>query len=216
MAHIDTNSGCEFIKCDFASTEDRHILDDLSTIIGDAVHNLKCALDYIWLETITRLVPAGDWERTKFPAYPTQDMLECKLRDLQINISAPHFFDFLVTKIKAYRGGDFAIWPVHKLDVGDKHRLLIPVIHYSSISDIYAEDQNGEIHRTDTWGTFKPFPHYLKLERGVHIKNPGSPSFSVVFKDGDGRDFRVLETLRLYSERILAIVETLEAFVEAR
>ena len=170
VAHIDTNSGFEFIKCDFASIEDRHILDDLSTIIGDAVHNLKCAFDYIWLETITRLVPAGDWERTKFPAYPAQNMLEYELRNLQIHISAPHFFDFLVTKIKAYRGGDFAIWPVHQLDVGDKHRLLIPVIHYTSISDIYTEDQNGEVNRTDTWGTFKPFPHYLKLERGIHIK----------------------------------------------
>src|SRR5437868_6559770 len=90
-AHVNPDSGCEFIKCDFQDIKDRDAPDELAQMLGDAVHNLKCALDHAWFETITRLV-AGDWERTKFPVYPTVDLLENKLRNLEIDISAPNFF----------------------------------------------------------------------------------------------------------------------------
>jgi len=47
-ADIEQDSGCEFIKCDFANIEDKDTFDDLALMIGDAVHNLKCALDHAW------------------------------------------------------------------------------------------------------------------------------------------------------------------------
>jgi hypothetical protein len=50
---INPEGGNEVIKHD---VQDRTALSDLALIAGDAVHNLKCALDYTWLETITRIV----------------------------------------------------------------------------------------------------------------------------------------------------------------
>jgi hypothetical protein len=50
---INPEGGNEVIKHDI---QDRTALSDLALIAGDAVHNLKCALDYTWLETITRIV----------------------------------------------------------------------------------------------------------------------------------------------------------------
>ena len=215
-AHIEPDTGCEFIKCDFADIQDKDIFDDIPAMIGDAVHNLKCALDHAWIETMTRLVPAHSWERTKFPVHLTSHDLESALRDLEIHISTPSFFNFLMCDIKPYAGGDFAIRTLHKLDIRDKHRLLIPVVHYSSIDAIYLKDQQGIVHQGGTWGTDQPLPHYVNFERGVHIEQPGSASFDVMFEEGDvGRETRTVDTLRIYSRYILRIVELLEQFRES-
>ena len=215
-AHIEAETRCEYIKCDFTGVEDRETLDDLPGIIGDAIHNLKCALDHAWLETVSRLIPSGNWERTKFPVYPTRNDLELALRNLQVNTAAPNFFNLLIRDIQPYDRGDFAVRPVHEIDIRDKHRLLIPVIHYSSIGDIYLEDQYGETHRGNTWGTIDPPPHFVKFETGIHVKDPGSASVEVMFEYGDaGQETRSVDTLRLYSQHILRVVELLEEFRES-
>lgn len=217
---MDPNSGGEYIKCDFGSVEDRESFKSLSTIVGDAVHNLKCALDHVWFETVIRVipkekrVPRDKWRSFKFPVYPTSNTLEQALQNLQIHISAPSLYGFLVTKVKPYNGrDDIAIWPVHDLDRRDKHRLLIPIIHYTSVGDIHLQDQYGQFHKGETWGTALPFPHVIgPFELGIHIKDPGSLSFEVVFEeDGAGAE----ATLRIYSRYILKVVELFEEFVES-
>ncbi len=105
-AQVEADTGCEFIKCDFADVKDRGAIDELALRLGDTIHNLKCALDHAWFQTITRLVPSGDWERTKFPVYPTVDLLEGALRHLEVNVSAPKFCEFLARKIQPYKGGE--------------------------------------------------------------------------------------------------------------
>jgi hypothetical protein len=90
------------------------------------------------------------------------------------------------------------------------------VIHYSSIGNIYVEDQYGETHRGDTWGTAQ-LPFYVNFERGLHIKNPGGASFAVMFQEGDaGTETRAPDTLRYYCAHVLMIVKLFEEFTEAR
>jgi hypothetical protein len=215
-AQIDANTGCEFIHCDFADIKDRNAAEDLAIVLGDAIHNLKCALDHVWFETINRLVPGGDWRRTKFPVYPTPDALKDSLEGMKIDISAPKFFSFVTGKIQPYDAGNFSIRTVHQLDTRDKHRLLIPVLHYSSIGDIFVEDENGRVTKGSTWGTTDPLPHFVNFVPGLHIKNPGSASFNVMFEYGNvGRETRMMDTLRFYSQDILAVVSLFEQFVEA-
>lgn len=110
---------------------------------------------------------------------------------------------------------------MHLLDARDKHRLLIPVIHYSAIGDIYVEDQYGGTYRGDTWATVQvpwgaaAIPYHVSLERGLHVKDPGGASFDVMFQEGDsGTEARAADTLRIYSRFILEIVELFESFVE--
>ncbi len=214
--HVDPNTGCESIKCDFASAEDVVALkDDLSVILGDAVHNLKCALDYVWQETVARLIPDRHWAGTKFPCYPTSDALERKLAELKIDISAPRFSHFLVRNIKPYRRGDWAIRAIHELDVRDKHRLLIPTIQYSSISDVHLEDEHGEVYRGDTWSS-PMFPYLVvNFDGGRHVKDPGRASLLVMFEKGNSGEFtRAPDMLKFYSDHILMIVELFEKFRE--
>src|SRR5438552_19148584 len=79
---INPDTGNEFIKYDL---EDRTVLDDAALMIGDAVHNLKCALDYTWIRTIERISPATDINFTKFPIYPPSDALEGALKGKKID-----------------------------------------------------------------------------------------------------------------------------------
>lgn len=215
-AHVNPDIGYEFIKCDFKDVKDRDTAaNKLAPILGDAIHNLKCALDHVWFETISRLV-AGDWERfSKFPIYPTIDLLENELRKLKIDFFAHNFYNLIVTKIQPYDGGDFAIWTIHELDIRDKHRLLIPVSHYSSIGDIQVKDEHGDSHRGSTWATTNPLPFFVDFTKGLHIENPGSASLSIMFEYGNyGREMG-MDILREFSHHVLRAVELLEEFVES-
>src|SRR6266853_6862605 len=70
---INPNGGNEVIKHDIV---DKTTVADMAVIAGDAVHNLRCALDYAWLETITELVPSAIGKFAKFPIYPSRNALE--------------------------------------------------------------------------------------------------------------------------------------------
>src|SRR5271156_6411477 len=61
---IDSETGGERLKHDFG---DRMAFRDIALMLGDAIHNLKCALDYTWLETIQGLAPAAVSSFAKFP-----------------------------------------------------------------------------------------------------------------------------------------------------
>jgi hypothetical protein len=213
-SHINPKTGCEFIKCDFVDTTQGAFVDELALRLGDAIHNLKCALDHAWFQTVQRLMPDGDWERPSLPVYPSPDFLEVGLKRLKIDVTT-NFFKFIVSKIEPYDGGDIAIWTVHKLNNRDKHSVLIPVIHYSAIQDIYLKNQRGEIQKGSTVGTIQALPYCFGFEPGIHIENPGNATFEIMFKYGKaGKDTRMVDTLRLYSEQILTVVKLLEEFEE--
>ncbi len=76
-------------------------------------------------------------------------------------------------------------------------------------------EENGEIWPGSTWTTTHSLPHSVNFKRGIHVKEPGRASFSVMFQDGDaGTETRAVETLRLYSRFALEIVELFETFTE--
>jgi hypothetical protein len=208
---IDPN-GIENIKHDLSDTK---IATDVALIVGDAIHNLKSALDYSWLPTIEKFAPSAVNKSSKFPIYPTEKHLEDALREREIDIASPHLFSFLVSEIKPYDGGNDALWSIHKLDILDKHRLLIPVINFVGIEDIELENERGEIIRGFAWGTTDTPPHFIPIEHGLHIKNKGKVSVAVLFDEGSPLEgMEVLDMLSLYPVYVLNIVEQMESFRE--
>ena|SRR5450432_1982783 len=213
---INPDGGNEVIKHAFGGDA---LIEDIALMAGDAVHNLKCALDYAWLETIRQLVPSAVSKFAKFPIYPSLNALEAALRDRKIDISSPKLFDLLFDKIKPHDGGNFAIWPIHRLDIRDKHRLLIPVIYYASVSGIETENKRtGEISKRGfTMATTQKPPLYIPMPIDMHVKNKGKVSVSIMFEDGvPGRQFRIMDSFSLYARFVLQIIETLEAFLETQ
>ncbi len=142
--------------------------------IGDAVHNLKCALDYAWIATIERVAPTAVSKFAKFPVYPTHEALESALRGAKIHESCEALFRLMLEEIRPYDRGNFAVWTVHVLDKRDKHRLLIPVATYGNVSGIELQDETGEIHRGDTWGTHQALPYYVTFTADLTVKDKGN------------------------------------------
>lgn len=214
VATIEVNPkfGNEVIKHDLRDIEGKSVI---ALIAGDAFHNLKCALDYAWIETITKLAPRALEKFGKFPVYPTRYALEGALRGHGIEQSSGILFKVILDEIKPYATGNHAIWPVHRLDIRDKHRLLIPTILYTSISGIETQDRSGNISRDGfTAGTHQEPPWFVPMEPGVKVKNKGKVSISVSFDYGnEGHETVFADSLQVYTQPIVGVVKKLEALV---
>jgi hypothetical protein len=210
---IDPKFSNQTIVHDVADRE--KLFTTIALLIGDAVHNLKCALDYAWIKTIERAAPSALSSFAKFPVYRTPEDLEAALRGREIHVSCPRLFDLMLDKICPYSGGNFFVWAVYVLNKRDKHRLLIPLTPYGSIGGIELEDEHGVIHRGDTWGIDDSPPYYVTFTADLSVKNKGQLFFSIAIDETVLEHTpRVKDTLSVCSGYVAEVVETLEAFSE--
>lgn len=103
------------------------IPDEWGGIVGDVIHNLRSSLDTL----ATALVIANGRtgkdiiQNTYFPIGASKEVFEQKLvKDLR---GASPEARRMVERLKPYKGGTEAFWRLHKLDVLDKHTVLVPV-----------------------------------------------------------------------------------------
>jgi hypothetical protein len=206
---VNPNGGNEVLKHDLPDRD--KIINDIALILGDAVHNLHCALDHAWMSVLTQLCPASINGQTKFPIRPVRDKVEAALRGVKIDSAAPALFDLVLNKIKPYEGGDDPIWSIHILDIDDKHRLLLPVIEYASIHGIEVENERGELEERGTWGTSQKPPYYLPIPVGWHFNKKGTVAFAVLFDEGPTFQFAdICDMLWCFSIQASNVVQSLE------
>jgi hypothetical protein len=198
-------------------TLDESAFDDLALVIGDAVHNLKCALDYTWLQTIERLVPANVDDRAKFPVYKTIEELNGALRKGNVHTACPALHSFMIDQIKSCDGGNAAIWPIHNFANRDKHRLLIPVLAQGHINGIEVEDETGKRHPAFGASPLQRPPYCIDLDKGLHFTKKGKLTANIVVDDGKfGCLMDIPETLVVYFGTIVCVVEAFESFLEVQ
>ena len=184
---------------------------EISLVLGDAVHNLKTALDLAWVETITALIPTILDSHTRFPFRDTKDDLINALQGRKIHESNPRLFNLVIDDVQPYYGGNNAIWSLHALDIRDKHKLLIPVLDWTSRSGLQVEDNRGTIHdltsvRTRGHAIVDRFP------AGSKIKNEGKTFFEVQFEAGlPLQGAPVLYTMQQLAQIVHSIVIVLES-----
>jgi hypothetical protein len=202
--------GNEAIKHDISNRE--KLVSDLALQIGDAVHNLKCALDYAWIGAIERFAPSALGNFAKFPVRHTEDELKAALIGREIDFSAPALFNRIVSDIQPYEGGNDSIWSIHKLDILDKHRLLIPIVEFAAISGIEVENERGEIERNGfTWITPQKAPFYVPVPPGWHVRSKGELTSGIFFDEGTPvRGMDVPDMLATFSIQALNVVELLQ------
>ena len=106
-------------------------LSRLSLLIGDGVHNLRAALDHmIWQLVITN--GQSPTKRNEFPIFDSETGYmkgnRPKLNGISENAKC------LIQGLKPYKGGDDALWLIHKIDIIDKHRYLnVLIFNYTNI-----------------------------------------------------------------------------------
>jgi hypothetical protein len=186
-------------------------LPELACVIGDVVHNLKTALDYAWFQAVSSLIP-GAKGRSKFPIYPSTDQLMNALANNGISADT-EFAKFILTKIQPYDGGNLYLRPLHKLDIQDKHELLIPSTNYGKVSGLKVKNQHGSVTR-NSWGQELAEDFHIDFALDVEIEDKGYVPFGIVFKEGPLKNMQVSHILKEFSGTVLGIVKLLEKFSE--
>jgi hypothetical protein len=101
---------------------------EMGVIVGDIVHNLRCALDLLAVD-LARMnghTSHTALKSTYFPISANRQTFETTAQDKIERLDATA--KRLIAETQPYKGGNDALYKLHQLDILDKHTLLIPVV----------------------------------------------------------------------------------------
>lgn len=101
----------------------RSFPDDVPLILGDAIHNLRAALDIAACDAVRTNGKSTD--KVKFPFAATAEQLE-ELLSKEIKKAGPDVVE-VIRSYKPFIGGHRDLRGLHDLDIADKHQLILPV-----------------------------------------------------------------------------------------
>jgi hypothetical protein len=194
--------------------------DDYALIIGDALHNLRSALDLAYYQTVL-LCDGTPSKWTRFPVRDTWEelvsRLDAALKEKQISSSIR---SLMLNVIKPYKTGNEAIWLLDDLNIIDKHELLVPVLKLVIVTQVSFEDEYQ-----------RPLPHLpsqfffgddygmamLKGTKGmkVAIKNKGHAAPDILLARDILRKIQaVVPTLRGITEEVFNAIEAFDTLFD--
>jgi hypothetical protein len=196
---------------------------DVPLIVGDAVHNLRTALDFL-----ASAIVNDDKTRTYFPLGDTREGLIHSREYRLIEAIAPDLALKIADVIKSYKTrGDSRFWALNQLDRIDKHRLLVPTItqQNSAVIGITEEHEDdppptgpGSIYmlggRTTKEGVVKSVAREPRpgTKAYIHNENNGYQTVSVIFPEGGPfENEAVVPTLRQLAELVSGVIDMFEA-----
>lgn len=97
-----------------------------SAVVGDAIHNLRSTLDLLLCAVVRHDDPARQSvNHVHFIVRESKDKFETAITENIKGASSESIR--LIHELKPYKGGNEALWRLHKLDIVDKHQRIIPV-----------------------------------------------------------------------------------------
>jgi hypothetical protein len=198
----------------------------ISLVIGDAVHNLRAALDHL----VVALVKDAGSSLTKSTYFPISDSLGKYTTTApgQVKgISVPD--EKRIDSLQPYLGGDDRFWWLHRMDITDKHNLILTQtqcvggINYA-VSDADAlgslgfPDFLGPNPSTEKKPVMIPWsgPLLVPKKGEILFHFPGNtekdkdmkPSFDIAFGDAEVfKDKLVIPTLRELADLVKGVVK---------
>jgi hypothetical protein len=201
--HMNLSTGNQTLDYWFTDSELR---SDIALIVGDAVHNLHCALDIVWCGALKNLCPTAYGSQSKFPIRPdmTREQLETTLMERKVY---RELIDFALDSVKCYKGGDADILALHSLDINDKHVVLIPMVTATAIEGIELQHEDGSISRFDISLLPPPNAYTQVVPFETKIKNHGEVIFDITFGEGSSiESLEVIPTLKKWAYKTGNIV----------
>ena len=109
-----------------------HIYDPcIPSLIGDAVHNLRSALDHLAFHLVMVGIQKGGsrtkpWEMIQFPITHCADSYKSDRTAGKVQGMQREAIE-AIDALKPYKNGNDALWLLHKLDNADKHSFILPI-----------------------------------------------------------------------------------------
>jgi hypothetical protein len=210
----DDNVGYQKLIHTFPEVETS--LAKLSLIVGDAIHNLHAALDFAYNRTLNQLAPSAVSGYAKFPVYPTREQLERVLKGRKIDTLCPPLFKVIVSEIQPYeRGQAGVVYALHKLDISDKHLLLLGLTPNAHIKGIILQKKGGQTTTANTMTMGGAGSYAIAFPRQVKIKDKGKLRVTITVQEaGIFKGLPVLDLLSGFSQYVLYVVQRLESLAE--
>ncbi len=180
---VETNPDTGYDSLQFLPA--KPIPGEFMCIVGDALHNLQTALDFV-ANDIELNTTGKRTKHTKFPVADTRDELVAAIKGGFIHKAPKGIVDFIVDVIQPYETGDGKpIWALHALDIEDKHRLLIPHLQFQWVRHIRYKDETGREFEFPEWAATGEYqPKYSTGKKKVQVTDNGHASIGVVFAHG--------------------------------
>jgi len=191
---------------------------DLSLIVGDAVHNLRSALDLAWNTLIDilqneRSIPVESPKKSrKFPVMETRVGVENALNGIKVKTLCPSLFELIVSDIQPYEAGQAGvIFALHNLDISDKHLVLLELRCNASIRGIVVRQKDGEIVHGSGVAIHTDGSYVIPFDVSVEIHDKGELSFAITIEEaGIFKGLEISDLLSGFSQYVSYVVQTLE------
>ena len=117
-------------------------------VVGDAIHNLRAALSYAFFSVLPINV-----DSKQFPVRDTREKFIWAMKGGLKKRGAPNvLLETIVDRIQPYKGGNGdALWCLHRLNIADKHRLLIAKTQLTFTTGNTPENETGKEMLVDDW-----------------------------------------------------------------
>jgi len=203
---------------------------DLLLIAGDAIHNLRCALDY----TLTELLGREN-STLSFPFHETREELErtfsadgadpcatCgrggkKGSHHRVEMAVAGISRIILDEIRPYKAANGFLWPLGKLDNRDKHRLLLAVVVPLSIRDVRFRDSNyNQVSIADLSFAHGQIERLLRHCGMAELESYGEMTAEIFFNEpGVVEGQAVLPTLVNMAQAVAQTIDRIEEFALA-
>lgn len=197
--------------------------ETLAPIAGDVIHNLRSALDIMMCELvrsadeIKAIIPPHEIEGVRFPFCKSDDKLDEEAKNSGV-IGAGQTVLELVNAWQPFQNGAAGLYELHRLDIVDKHRSIIPTMVGAefSLPSLLTSDL------ADGTPVFDPNPERCRVREGQIItvwstsqiqtplgtQMPCLTKLALVGEHLNGRD--LLETLRHLIDVVDAVLTSFE------
>jgi hypothetical protein len=184
---------------------------------GDAVHNLRCALDHLAWAIVSAYKEPDP--RLYFPIDVELESLKRHRGLIEIQSVAPDIAELIVNEIKPYGAGNPFV-KLNQLDRADKHRILLVHRATGSVLIYAAKDDDDVPERTvESFILVAPSGRLPKpgSKAAIHNEKFRSVAFDVRFDAGlPCENEPVVPTLNMFAEVVAGVIRTLATYVEGR
>lgn len=154
-------------------------------ILGDAIHNLRCALDHaMW--SLIGFDGGKQHKQLQFPVGAERIHFEASARGV---ITPSESVKELLVNLAAYPSGEGELlYAIHSLDRIDKHRTLTPIAHISHMGsfNIINLATDELVSTTPFHSNVKNGPVFVAPKGfGIDIKNHTYPVADIFFSEVD-------------------------------
>src|SRR5262245_44672659 len=148
----DTRTGERTLGCE----KNERVVDQAALLCGDAIHNLRSALDHAYWEIVApHCRSRKEFGAVQFPFSQKADTLDASIRQRRGHYAGTGFYCAL-RNLAPYGdlGGNITLYLIHEFDITDKHKLLLPAVHESTHTFQWLETIHPNIPWKGWGGSF--------------------------------------------------------------